>query len=410
MKFGKLALAAAAMAATPLLAQDAGSDKEPLVPQEITFSAEGLGGEGANALSEAIADAQFIVVGEDHGFADAPILIAGLAAESGEAGFDIYAVETGPMSADWLVEALESGGADLLAGKLEGRPLSIPFLGMREEAEVAAMFLKQGRIWGIDQEFIGSPLIHFEILADGASDTQSELVAILLERERTAFASGNQGAVFFMAGTDEEWLALRQAFAGEDAKLARIAAMERSAAIYRHYVTGRGLDNNLDRIALIREYFLEAYHAHAEEHGSPPKVLMKLGATHAGRSTSPMATFDIGSLVEGMAAANGMDALHIAYFPMGGEQTAIRPSPDGFFIRKPVEGDKVRALLEKAGVDLTPIDASEGHFVIAMEPVKRALRNKGLQELDPMTRFVVLGFDYLITTSKGRPNTPLAEK
>ena len=216
--------------------------------------------------------------------------------------------------------------------------------------------------------------------------------------------------MFFFAATPEQWAALREAFAADSAKLAVVDAMERSAKIYGHYLKGRGLDNNLDRVALIRETFLDAYQTAARREGKPPKVILKGGSTHAGRSTSSMATFDLGSLLEGMAAANAMEVLHIAYLPLAGEQIGVMPSPDGPFAIKQVDAGKLRAALEQAGVDLGPVDAGEGHFVIPMEPVKRALRNKGLQGLDPMTRFTVLGYDYLITTAKGRAATPLAER
>ena len=409
MRLSLLAAILASLFATSSFAQET-KPESVLTAMAVEFGADGLSGPGADVLRNDLERAQFVSIGEDHGFADAPALVAAFAAEGAHLGFDYYAVEVGPYSSRWLTAILSDGGVDALGEALTGQTLAVPFLGMREEAEVASAFIARGKLWGFDQEFIGSPLIHFAELEEGASDEARALLAELLASEREAFSTGNQGAVFFMAGKPEQWAALREAFADDRAKLARLDAMERSANIYRYYIQGRGLDNNLDRVDLIRESFLAAYHEAETRDGIPPKVILKAGSTHAGRSTSAMATFDLGSLVEGMAAANGMEALHIAYLPLGGEQIAVFPSPEGSYTVKGVDSEKLRAMLEQAGVDLAPIDAGEGHFLIAMEPVKRALRNKGLQALDPMTRFTVLGYDYLITTAKGRPATPLAER
>lgn len=409
MRYFTLAAVAASLMAMPANAQDPG-DPPAIEPLAIQFGEGGLAGPGAAPLEAELAQAQFVSIGEDHGFADAPRLVTAISIEGATYGFDTYAIEVGPYSTRWLSDVLADGGADGLAQQLEGIPLSVPFLNMREEAHAASLFLEQGRVWGWDQEFIGSPLIHFAELQEGASEEARRMLEGLLVTEREAFQTGNQAAVFFMAGTPEQWAELREVFAADSQKLARLDALERSAKIYGHYLRGRGLDNNLDRVALIRETFLEAYHTARRSEGEPPKVILKGGSTHAGRSTSAMATFDLGSLLEGMAAANAMDVLHLAYLPLGGEQIATMPSADGPFTIRPVDAGKLRAALEQAGVNLAPVDAGEGHFVIPMEPVKRALRNKGLQALDPMTRFTVLGYDYLITTAKGRPATPLVER
>lgn len=374
---------------------------------EIEFTAEGLDGDGAPIIREHLENAQFVMIGEAHGHAGAATLIAALAAETRDLGFDHYAIEVGPYSGEWLRGILERGGVDGLARALQGRPLAIPFLNSRREAEAARLFSEPGKLWGVDQEFIGSPLIHFEALMS-LSPSDPEFVAALLENERTAFANGNQGGVFFASATEDDWARLVASFGGNSEALQRIGAMQRSAAIYRSFFVGRGLDNNLDRVELIREYFLSAYLKAEQVNGTPPKAIMKFGATHAGRSTSAMATFDLGSLIEGMAAANGMDALHVAYLPIGGEALAVFPSADGAFQTKPVSADALLALLDKSGVDLATIKASDGHFLIDLEAIKRNLGNSGLAELDPMTRFTVLGFDYLITTSNASAATPLA--
>ncbi|MBX7459060.1 hypothetical protein K3152_12440 [Qipengyuania sp. 1NDH17] len=407
MRLTMLVALSLGLAATPALAQEETAPEPTIAPIALGIDADGLSGPGADIIREEMAQSQFVMVGEDHGYAGAPQFLGALAAEGADLGFDNYAIEVGPYSTAWLRDVLADGGPDALAKALKGRPLALPFLGNREEAEAAMGFLGEGKLWGVDQEFIGSPLVHLELLGEGGDPA---LLGDLTRREQEAFSTGNQQAVLMFSMTDAEWDALEGAFAGNESALDRLAQLRRSATVYKHWVTGRGLDNNLDRIEIIREYFLDAYRAAEAREGKPPRVLMKFGATHGSRATTPMNTFDLGPLIEGMAAANGMEALHIAYLPLAGKQLATMPSPDGFFTIKDTDGTKLRALLVQAGVDIAPIEADKGHFLIPTEPVKRALRNKGLAELDGMTRFVVLGFDYILTTSAGVPATPLAER
>ena len=379
-----------------------------IAPLPIAFDHSGMSGPGAAPIEKAMANSQFVILGEDHGYADSPRLLAALAGEGKPLGFDHYVVEVGPIETQWVSAQLKQG-IDSYGDALGGRPLAVPFLNLREEAEAARPFAIGGKLLGIDQEFIGSTLIHLErLIAEAPSAGARAAAGIWLEKEREAFATGNQGGVMMMAATPDDWKALGALYSGNGDHSALIDAMAKSASVYRHYLSGRGLDNNLDRVAMIREYFLSHYRE--IEHGSdgPPKFLFKMGATHAGHATSSMNTFDIGSLIEGMAAANGMDALHIAYLPLEGSAIAMQPSKDGFFSEKKTDAKDLRAMLVSAGVDLSVIDKGSGHFVIDLEPVRRALQNKGLGALDRMTRFVVLGFDYLVTTNEGRPATPLA--
>ncbi len=404
--------AAALFASFPALAEEplqSEANTEQIAALPLEFSENGFAGLGAETLRKGLAQTQFVMIGEAHGHADAPLLVSAFASEAQAYGFPYYAIEVGPHSADWLQQILQESGEAGLAEELSGRPLAIPFLNSAEEARAAAPFAQSGGLWGVDQEFIGSPLIHLKIL--GNMDSQNpELVDRLKQTEREAFASGNQGAVLFATIDGDGWQELRDAFEGNSDALDRIAAMERSQSIYRSFFMGRGLDNNLDRVELIRRNFLRYYQSALESGDAAPRVLMKFGLTHGGRATSSMSTFDLGSLIEGMAASNGLEALHVAYLPIGGTATAIMPSPDGAFSERPVSAGELRALLEGSGIDLEMIESTDGHFVIDLDPIKRRLGNAGLAELEPMMRFLVLGFDYLITTSSATPATPLAAR
>lgn len=380
---------------------------EPIEPLELSFDERGLTGPGAESLISNLKDTQFVMIGEDHGFADAPRLVTAFAAETKDLGFANYVIEVGPFSTEWIAETLRTGGPKALSDRLKGRPLAIPFLNLKEEAEAAMAFLGDGKLWGVDQEFIGSPLIHFEILQTEFGVEKSPL-GDLAQSEREAFASGKQADVFFARASEADWDELRKLFEHNGDAIARIEAMEASAAIYRPFFFGQGLDNNLDRVAIIRKYFLSAYRRALEGEGRPPRAILKFGATHAGKGSTPVHTFDLGSLIEGLAASHDLEALHVAYIPIGGSAVAIFPSAEGSFTVKPARAEGLVEALALAGVRLESIYEGDGHYVIDLEKVRRALGDRGLSEIDPNTRFTVLGFDHLITTNLGAPATPLA--
>ncbi|MHA7818633.1 MAG: hypothetical protein ACX930_03180 [Erythrobacter sp.] len=384
---------------------------EPTIqPLAVGFSQDGFSGPGAELLRGEIENAQFIGIGEAHGFAAAPALVSAFATEGESHGFDTYAIEVGPWSTGWLRDRLISVGIDGYASELASKPLSVPFLSLREEADVAMRFLEEGKLWGIDQEFIGSSQIHLDWLAKRAGEgADGDELRAWLAADREALSTGNQQAAFMVTAGPDTWARLSEIFAGDAEALELIAALEISQSIYRANMTGRGFDNNTDRVALIREYFLQHYAAAKAERGQAPRVIYKMGAVHVGAATSPMKTFDIGSLLVGIAAAEGRDALRVAYMPIGGEVLGIRPSPDGAFSVSPVtEDENITDVLVVAGVDMTAIEG-EGHFIIPLEPVRRSLGNKGINDAGWMERFVLLGFDYLVTTRDAKPATPLAD-
>ena len=44
-----------------------------------------------------------------------------------------------------------------------------------------------------------------------------------------------------------------------------------------------------------------------------------------------------------------------------------------------------------------------GWTVVPLEPIRRALDNKGIGAMKPGPRFLLLGFDYVITTPDAKP-------
>ncbi|KQZ65332.1 hypothetical protein ASD67_02695 [Sphingopyxis sp. Root1497] len=408
MNLWKTALAAAWIAALPFAsaaADPAASAPEPVEILPIAFSAEGLSGPGGDRLRAELADVQFIALGEDHGFAGSPELGMALAhdvaALPGAAPL-YHAVEVGPVTTRWAGQTLRDGGPDALGKSLAGRPFAMPFLSNVEDAKLAAPFAANDRLWGIDQEFVGSPTILLDLLAERAKDkATTELLAGWRDKDKTALGAGRFDAIMLQTTTPAGFADLRSRFAGDVEALAIVDALAKSAAIYQLNDSGRYLENNEVRAALMRGYFLRAWRGAAP---NAPTVLFKMGAYHMGRGTTPTSIYDIGSLLPGLAAANGKTSIHIAYVPLAGMVRTVKPSPTAFTAVVPYEDEAIGPILDAAGIARDSLPAT-GHVLIPLAPLRHKLQGKALRELPSFPRFMLLGYDYLVTTRDAKPAT-----
>jgi hypothetical protein len=403
-----LGMAALALT-TPASAEEAGTAAPEIPIWEISFGPDGLSGPGGDILRKEITDAQFVALGEDHGFADSPELGRGLAAEMKKHGRTYHAVEIGAWSNKAVPQALRTDGVTGVATLVAGKPIALPFVSNREDALLANDFAQpEGTVdlWGVDQEFVGAPTILLEELKAMAPNAAArEATDSLLQKDLAAVAAADQKNLLMLSASPATFAELRAKFSGSPEAQDIIDSLARSAAIYQHNNAGRYFANNADRIALIHRLFLQQYHE-AEE--PAPRVLLKMGAYHLGRGTTPTKMFDIGSLLPGLAAANKMQSLHIAFSGLGGEQLTMRPSPEGYTQVKAVDDKIIMPILEAAQIDIARI-GDTGHFLIPLEPIRHKLESKGINELSTFGKFVVLGFDYIVTTKSAKAATPMGE-
>ena len=393
-----------------LLATGQGVAETPIKPAIMSLTNGTLDGDGADLLRAKLPDAQFILIGEDHGFADSPEIALALAREARPYDVVHHVIEIGPRT-DALVSGILEGGDEVdLSAFLTGRPLAVPFANMAEDARLADYFVDEATtgsdpLWGVDQEFLGSTLIYLKTLvAIAPSPDAAALARTRLDAERQAFATGNLGALFLMSAAPEDFASLHAAFSGDAEAEALIKELSESAEIYALYGRGANYASNAKRVALIRRQFLDAYRAAP---GPAPRALFKMGASHLGLGTGPLNTFDLGSFTEGIAAANGLDVLRIVFIPLEGLQTKTNPAAEGAFETASYRSEDISALLAAVGISEASIPVDE-YAVIPLAELRVGLEQPGLRALSPENRFIVLGYDYLVTTRGARPSTPLA--
>lgn len=401
-----------AFAASPAQAAEAAAALTAPVEQiellPIAFGPEGLSGVGGERLRAELADAQFIALGEDHGFAGSPLLAealahdaAAVAARNGS-GPLYHAIEVGPFSTAWARELLTERGVDDFGRALTGRPFAMPFLTNAEDARLALPFARADRLWGIDQEFLGAPSILLDTLTIpvGGGATISEL-ARWRNQDTVALAAGKFGHVMLSAAKPADFADLRARFPGDAKAQALIDALAASARIYQLNNSEQYLQNNEERARLMRDTFLAAYRAAPAK---APAVLFKMGAYHMGRGTTPTAIYDIGSLLPGLAAANGKTSLHIAYVPLAGSVRIVKPSQGAFTAVQPYADESIGPILAAAGIAQDSLSET-GHVLIPLAPLRHKLQGKALRELPTFSRFLLLGYDYLVTTRDAQPAT-----
>jgi hypothetical protein len=107
-----------------------------------------------------------------------------------------------------------------------------------------------------------------------------------------------------------------------------------------------------------------------------------------------------------MARANGKDSLRIAFLPAGGRNLAFAPKPGNPISVDVYDSPEAKDLFAAIGLDATTL-AKDGWTLIPLEPVRQSLDTQGIEKLKPFARFVVLGYDYIVTTPDAKPGVSL---
>lgn len=277
---------------------------------------------GGRMLIEAGKASRYFLVGEEHGVAQTPQIVQALLSELRPEGYDTFAIEVSPLQAVRLdsVERLPNVRA-AIDTLLTTWYTSIPFYSLGEEREllVSAMTPLAGspamRIWGLDYDVSGDRMFLRELEAL-APPAQREVVTRVRELADQGFATliqqGNPSRLFAFSAPDSSFRTLRGAFASSPSPRAKaiIDLLERTAAINRLFLSGRGYESNQMRSAFMRENFARAL-GDAERGGRSPRVLFKFGGSHMMRGYNYTHSLDLGTAAAVYAEAKGERSYNI---------------------------------------------------------------------------------------------------
>ncbi|MGA9341436.1 MAG: hypothetical protein WBV61_03770 [Rhodanobacteraceae bacterium] len=359
-----------------------------------------LAGPGADVIRAQLPNAQFVLFGEDHGFADSPIVLRAIAREARPLGFRYLVVEVGPLSARMIGETLQKDGLGGVHKLVDEVPLGIPFLSLKDDAVLASDYLGKDAngmpfLWGVDQEFIGSPVFHLERLVAIAADKPARAAAQkLLAEERSAAAKAAQKDFLLVRFGDKDFDAFAAHFEGNAEAQRIIAQLKESAAIYQLWMNGHNYENNARRARLLARNFLAAFRSAGK---AQPKVVFKMGIEHLSLGTTSINTIDLGTLVSEIARFHDKTALRIAFLPTGGRNVSFQPKPGNPATVHDYKGEEAAAFFPAIGIDPAML-AKDSWTLVPLDPIRQSLDTKGIEALKPLARVILLGYDYVITT------------
>jgi hypothetical protein len=408
-------LGLALLTLTPAFAQESKFSERLLQNRYQLNSQEGrLSGTGLPVLQSALASAQFVLIGEDHGISEIPPFVASVCDLVGPQGFHTMAIETGPLAASELQQWItrDSGGASLV--EFENKfPESIAFYNYQQEYDLLSHCARSAQggtfhLWGLDQELMGSSgLILTRILETHPGKQAAGEAQRLLQKNNEAHAaavkSGSPGDLFMMTVSDDELNTLKDLLRkeGNPASQALIEALIKSRDIYEKNMNGSGYDSNRERALLMKSNFARDYKQASQAEAAPPKVLLKTGAWHMYKGINPLHNNDMGNFVTELADGQGANSIHILIMGVKGSQLRFagvgRPAqPADFNLAEDKDSD---FLFLKPMFDNLE---TEGWTMFDL----RGLR-KGFHALEPVDKEMerlVFGYDLLILIPNATPS------
>lgn len=366
--------------------------------QPIELREGRLAGSGAAGLVRAAADARFVLIGEDHGFADVPEFAGALMRSLDADAPGTLIVEVGPHSTRRIATALAAGRSafDALSARY---PAAWPFLNQQEDVDLAARFVAHGaqHLVGIDQEFVLSPRLHLDALLESSSDEQRPALQAarqrVVEAGEAMVAQHDPSQMPLLALSAEEWRALRDSFARGADGWQLLEDLAASTTIYQDQQTDPYASNHSRALLMKREFM--AWYRSA---GPAPRALLKFGAYHAGRGRSPVGVHDIGNLASELAESEGGRSLHVLVLVAGGTVNRWLPFVDDESARQQAY-DATEAFEALGAAALLPLAQAHPLSVIDTE----SLRGRAWPEGTPAAlRELAWHWDRVVLVREGR--------
>jgi hypothetical protein len=318
--------------------QDAGAQQTPLgkllqTNQYELFVQDGeLSGSGAPFIKKALSEAQFVAIGEEHGTREVPQFVWATCRAMARENLDAMAVEAGPLVTAKLEQwAAESGGTASLTSFEKVYPDSIAFFNWKQEFDLLshcqqATAPRTLHLWGLDQEFLGSPTFILQQIVESRLGPQTEAIVTKLQAQCAAdaqksFASGSwkDACMFHLPAADLSRLQFALAHTGNLRAQDLTAALVKTQHIYSSHESGYRYEANRERALLLKHNFILDYQQLSKTNGRPPRVLLKFGGNHLYKGFDETDLNDLGNFVTEFADGLGSTSLHIEVLGIRGE-------------------------------------------------------------------------------------------
>ncbi len=380
----------------------------------LVFENGELSGEGFEFLNKQGEETPFFLIGESHGMAEIPEFTAALFRAFKKHGYQYFATETGPYTADFLQQlAAEKNWQTSLQSFYQKYPWSIPFYSWKEEGEILEAVVGQQKsekalIWGLDQEFAAGFRMNFKTLKENATSDKSREVATkyyeMAINDFNKFVETHNPMNAFMAKVQaQDFEQLKTAFSGQPENLDRIRELEESIHIYQLWFQREGYQSNCLRAEMMKQHFWQ-YYTDAKKKDDSVKVMFKLGANHVYRGPNGLNVFDIGNFVSEMASQMKTSSFHLFTLARKGTQNAYNPFSTN-------EADKQKAFDIKESMDKVDVSTllkatSETEWsVIDLKPLRKALFSGAIKKVDVGLEKLIWSYDAILVIPEVRAST-----
>lgn len=371
--------------------------------RRMTFQGGAFSGPGWDFLLTEARSAGAFLVGEAHGVAEIPKLVAALFGALVPDGYDALAIETSPLMAGELDRAATNG----LAGvrDLFANPGSAAaFYSMREEAEMlvavrAAAPAGRPVLWGLDYDVAADRLAIARLKAR-PKPRAAEAALEALEAASSASwsqydATGGPQHIFTFSGDPALVAAVRAAWPDADAEAAwMLEVLEETLKINRLFVSGANHASNQLRADLNKRNLLRYWRA-AQAQGRTPRPMLKFGASHMVRGLNTTEAFDLGAMIPELMAFEDRSAFSLLVLPGQGSSTAMF-DPSAWTYRAGAPRDDHAAGLEAVAGQAY----ADAFTVIDLRPLRALLTGGGVSgSVDRELVRAVHGFDAMAVLS-----------
>ncbi len=376
----------------------------------LLFDGERFSGPAWDQLLAAAQDSQFFLIGEEHGIAENPQLVAQLFTTLVADGYENLVIEISPPAARLLDAAAKADGIEGIRDLFASPGGESAFFGMREEAELIAA--ARGAVpdaaevlWGVDYEVASDRPLLRELQTMDRPASSDEPLDRLIAASDTSWAkyeeTGSPQYIFSFSGDPALVVAVRDAWPDPGvAALEILDTLQTTLEINQSWVQGRGWDSNVQRAAFLRSNFLRHWRG-TKQSDSTSKVMVKLGGNHVVRGRNMVGTFDIGSLVPEIAAAEGSRSFSILVLPGPGSMVAVLNPSSWSYEAAPAKDSYAKGL-----EILTDAAYADEFTLLDLRPL-RATARQNVDQYGAEVIRTVHGFDMLLVMSGSTASSEL---
>jgi hypothetical protein len=360
---------------------------------------DGPAGRGWDWLVQEARDARFTLIGEEHGVVETAQFSAALFNALRGSGYSRIAVELSPIMAQDIEAAARRNGVQGIADFLAVPGASGALYDMREEAQFLAAAVNAAPrservLWGLDREIFSDRYLISKLEARAPRRARESFMR-LKEASTNAWARHKQNPdpenLFSLSQDPAVVSAVRTAWPNPDRESDTILrTLEESLAISAAARTG-GAWASAQRRAQWNRNNLAARLREEQGRGAPPKVMLKFGYNHMIRGANYFNVFDLGAMVDEVAALSGGHAFHLLVLPGPGSRQAVFGPGRSFVPVSSDEFDEFRAGDQRLTRVLPNANAT-GHEVIDFR-VLRPLALRGLEGWNPDVVRTIHGYD-----------------